>query len=47
MIFMLCTALKNIKFINSSEINKFSERLGKLPGVSNIDIISAKNDIEY
>jgi len=37
----------NVRFINSSEIDKFARELGMLPGVSEIDIISAKNDIEY
>lgn len=37
----------NIKFINTDEIEKFAKRLTALPGVSDIDIISAKNDIEY
>lgn len=37
----------NIKFINTDEIEKFAKRLAALPGVSDIDIISAKNDIEY
>jgi len=37
----------NIKFINPSEIEKFAKRLAELSGVSEIDIISAKNDIEY
>lgn len=37
----------NIKFINTDEIEKFAKRLSELPGVSDIDIISAKNDIEY
>ena len=37
----------NIKFINTEEIEKFARRLSALPGVSDIDIISAKNDIEY
>ncbi|MDP3741677.1 MAG: DUF4956 domain-containing protein [bacterium] len=37
----------NIRFINSQEIAKFAHSLGELPGVSDVDIISAKNDIEY
>lgn len=37
----------NIKFISTDEIEKFAKRLADLPGVSEIDIISAKNDIEY
>lgn len=37
----------NIKFINTADIEKFAKRLSELPGLSEIDIISAKNDIEY
>ena len=37
----------NVRFINSREIEKFAKALGQLPGVSDVDIISAKNDIEY
>src|SRR3989344_499753 len=37
----------NVRFIDSSEIDKFARALGQLPGVSDVDIISAKNDIEY
>ncbi len=37
----------NIKFINTEEIEKFAKRLAELPGLSDIDIISSKNDIEY
>src|SRR3989344_5539245 len=32
----------NIKFINPDEIEKFAKRLSELPGVSDVDIISAK-----
>ena len=37
----------NVRFINSQEIDQFAKRLSQLPGVSDVDIISAKNDIEY
>jgi len=37
----------NVKFISSQDIEKFAKRVGELPGVSDVDIISAKNDIEY
>ncbi len=37
----------NVRFINSQEIDKFARALGMLSGVSDVDIISAKNDIEY
>jgi hypothetical protein len=37
----------NIKFIAESDLAKFSEKLSSLEGVSDVDIISSKNDIEY
>ena len=37
----------NVRFINASEVEKFAKALSQLPGVSSVDIISAKNDIEY
>lgn len=37
----------NIKFLAEDEIEKFINQLSRLDGVSNIDVISAKNDIEY
>lgn len=37
----------NVRFINAQEIDKFARRVSELPGVSDIDILSAKNDIEY
>lgn len=37
----------NVRFINSQEIDKFAKKLGQLPGIGDVDIISAKNDIEY
>lgn len=37
----------NVRFINASEVEKFAKALAQLPGVSSVDIISAKNDIEY
>ena len=37
----------NVRFINSSEIDKFAKSLSLVPGVSEVDMISAKNDIEY
>lgn len=37
----------NIKFINPAEIEKFARGLSGLPGIADVDIISAKNDIEY
>ena len=37
----------NVRFINSQDIDQFAKRLSQLPGVTDIDIISAKNDIEY
>ncbi|HLC89719.1 MAG TPA: DUF4956 domain-containing protein [Patescibacteria group bacterium] len=37
----------NIKFIKAAEIEKFINKLNQLEGISDIDVISAKNDIEY
>ncbi len=37
----------NIKFIKSEELEAFIKKFSQLEGVTNIDIISAKNDIEY
>ena len=37
----------NIKFVKSSELDKFIGRLNQIEGISSIDVISAKNDIEY
>ncbi|MBI3290921.1 DUF4956 domain-containing protein [Candidatus Falkowbacteria bacterium] len=37
----------NIKFIKPSELENFIGRLNQIEGISSIDIISAKNDIEY
>ena len=37
----------NIKFIKNQESEEFIKRFSQLEGVTNVDIISAKNDIEY
>lgn len=37
----------NIKFVNASEIDKFLAKLNQIEGISNADLVSAKNDIEY
>jgi uncharacterized membrane protein YhiD involved in acid resistance len=37
----------NIKFINTHNIDKFINKLNQSGGISHVDIISAKNDIEY
>lgn len=37
----------NIKFKKSSDIEKFTKKLSNLEGASSVDIVSAKNDIEY
>src|SRR3989344_6295277 len=37
----------NIKFIKAAEIEKFINKLNQLEEISDIDVISAKNDIEY
>ncbi len=37
----------NVKFITQNDLAKFIEKFSGLEGVSDVDIISAKNDIEY
>ena len=37
----------NIKFIKPSDLENFISRLNQIEGINNVDIISAKNDIEY
>jgi len=37
----------NIKFIKNDDLNEFIKKLSQLEGISNVDVISAKNDIEY
>jgi len=37
----------NIKFVKSSELKEFMQKLDQAGGISDVDIISAKNDIEY
>lgn len=37
----------NIKFIRSEDMEKFASRLNALEGMNDVDIVSAKNDIEY
>lgn len=37
----------NIKFIKASELDEFVKKLDQIDGVSDVDIVSAKNDIEY
>ena len=37
----------NIRFIKSGEMEIFVKKLDQLDGVTDVDIISAKNDIEY
>jgi uncharacterized membrane protein YhiD involved in acid resistance len=37
----------NIKFIKEGALSVFIERLSKMPGVSNTDVVASKNDIEY
>lgn len=37
----------NIKFIKEGALSVFIERLSKMSGVSNVDVVASKNDIEY
>lgn len=37
----------NIKFIAADDLQKFINKLNSLDGLDNVEIISAKNDIEY
>ncbi|PIS04812.1 MAG: hypothetical protein COT81_04670 [Candidatus Buchananbacteria bacterium CG10_big_fil_rev_8_21_14_0_10_42_9] len=37
----------NVKFIKVADIDVFTKSLSELDGISDVDLISAKNDIEY
>ncbi|HLD28619.1 MAG TPA: DUF4956 domain-containing protein [Patescibacteria group bacterium] len=37
----------NIKFIKQSDMKSFIDRLNQVSGVNDVDVVSAKNDIEY
>jgi len=37
----------NVRFIKTDEVQKFIAALSQIPGVGNLEVISAKNDIEY
>ena len=37
----------NVKFLSKSDIDAFVKKLSQIEGVENVDVVTAKNDIEY